>query len=92
MREDHVHVDIRRVVFFPGRRHIPEGTEHPWAVFRWRRGAFWSTVKFRRQVPPGYLRLACRMGLHFMVEDFLWDAYRCECRKMVLRQEDLWHG
>ncbi len=61
----------------------------PWAILRWHKGAFWSTVRVRTQVPEGYLRLLCRVGLHFMIHEFLLDAYACACRKMILRQEEI---
>lgn len=62
----------------------PEGVERMWTVARWHNGRLrW------RFPPPGLLALACRTGLHFMVQDFILDGYACRCRREQLWAEQI---
>lgn len=84
----HVHIDIRRyrpAWYFPPPFRVPEGTDHPWAVVKRKRGKW----MWRRRVPYGYLNLLCRMGLHFITRyaEFQIDGWACQCRRDVIPWE-----
>lgn len=38
---------------------------------------------------PVWYAWCCRVGFHFMVYDFPWDAYACPCKRQVLRLQDV---
>jgi hypothetical protein len=76
---------LRPAWYFPPPFRIPEAVEHRWAVVKVRNGK-WS---IRRRVPPGYLALLCRAGLHFITRyaEFAMDAWACQCRRDVIPWE-----
>jgi hypothetical protein len=73
-----------RPIYLPPPLRILEGTAHPWAVLRWRRG---DGIRFTRVLPYGYGRLMCRLGVHVMVRSFIQDARVCMCGRHRINDE-----